>query len=240
MIGLEINKMHWDSEFWGVNFYNADKSCNLLDFKQYLNNELSDIPFVIQSIVSEDDIHLINSLEDNGFRFVESKMNLVKNVKDMSMNNEIDLSIFQDVREKDLIRYKDEFYTLYGKVSRFASFGEKKVNDFYYKWAKKSINGKLDDRCIGYYSNNILKGFITYRIINYKLIIGLVGVYPEYQGKKISQYLLDYVTNIAVINNCNEINVSTQGKNTKAINAYIRNGFLIDNIKHWYYYKGGL
>ncbi|RBP69086.1 dTDP-4-amino-4,6-dideoxy-D-galactose acyltransferase [Alkalibaculum bacchi] len=238
MINIKIKKLDWDSKFWGFNIYNANKSNNLIDFERNLISKLDSTPFIIQALSSESDIQYINCLEDNGFRFVESKINLVQKVQQQS--NISELSMFQDVREEHLLVYKDDFYDLYGNVSRFALFDKEKVNEFYYKWAVKSIKGNFDDNCIGYYRNNLLEGFITYKIVNQKLIIGLLGVFPKYQGRKISRYLLSYINYIAFKNACGEISVSTQGKNTKAINTYIKNGFIIENIKHWYYYKGEL
>ena len=59
--------------------------------------------------------------------------------------------------------------------------------------------------CIGYYTEGSLGGFVTYKILEQKLIIGLLGVFPEYQGKRISQNLLHFIENVAIKNNCNEI-----------------------------------
>lgn len=232
-----ISKMDWDSNFWGINIYSVDKDCNFDEFKSNIKRELGTTPYIIQALSSEGDIQYINTLEENGFRFVESKINLAKKVQGKIVTS--DLKSLREVKEEDLIKYKDEFYTLYGQVSRFSFFCKEKVNNFYHQWVSKSIQGNLDDNCVGYYNNDILQGFITYKIENKRLIIGLVGVFVEYQGKRISQHLLCYIYNVAIKNYCKEIRISTQGKNTKAINAYIKNGFLVDNIKHWYYCKGG-
>lgn len=237
MINFDINKLDWDSNFWGVNIYDIGKNYDFINFKSNIDLELSTTPFIIQALSPEGNIQYINTLEENGFRFVESKINLVKKVQGETVN--LDLNFLREVKREDLVNYKDEFYTLYGQVSRFAFLGKEKVNDFYYKWVSKSIQGNFDDNCIGYYDNDTLAGFITYKIEDQKSTIGLVGVFTDYQGKKISQSLLFYIYNVAVKNDCKEIRISTQGKNTKAINSYIKNGFLVDNIKHWYYYKGG-
>lgn len=235
---ITLDRLDWDSMFWGVDIYNVKKHYESNDFKQEFNKEFSGQPYLIQALVKDKDIEFINFLEEAGFRFVESKVNLVKkNKKTSGIFPEV---LFKEVKQDELIEYKDEFYNLYGEVSRFSFSQKEKVNEFYYKWVVKSIQGKLDDNCIGYYDEGALEGFITYKIIEQKLIIGLVGVFPKYQGKKISQKLLDYIEKEAVKNNCNEIHVSTQGKNIKAINAYIKSGFFIEDISHWYYLREGL
>lgn len=235
---IKVTRMDWDSNFWGVNIYNVSQCYANSNYKWEFNKTAKSKPFIIQALITDKDIEYINFLEEAGFRFIESKVNLVKRVLEISDIFEHDL--FKDVKFDELIEYKDEFYNLYGEVSRFSFLAKEKVNEFYYKWVVKSIKGELDDNCIGYYTEGALGGFVTYKIIEQKLIIGLVGVFPQYQGRKISQNLLHYVENVAIKNNCNEIYVSTQGKNIKAINAYIKSGFFIDDIKHWYYLKEGV
>nr|WP_272506047.1 GNAT family N-acetyltransferase [Natronobacillus azotifigens] len=230
--------MEWDTNFWNVGLYNANKlyeaEPNELDY----HNELDSTPYIIQALANDSDIDYINFLVDNNFRFVESKVNLVKEVQEES--EIVEVNAFQDAKVEDFHVWKDKFYSLYGGVSRFSSIGSKqKINEFYYTWVTNSIKGELDDNCVGYYGEDSLEGFITYKISNKKLVIGLIGVFPEFQGKKISQRLLCFINNLSINNNCNKIYVSTQGRNTKAINAYIKSGFLINNIMQWYYCKGG-
>lgn len=235
---IKITKMDWDTSFWGVDIYNANKCCDITKYELSLDRELNSSPFIIQALATDSDIEYINFLEDNEFRFVESKVNLVKSVQDKI--DIVEVNAFRDARLEEFHLNKDTFYSLYGGVSRFSFLGKRKVNEFYYKWITKSIKGELDDNCVGYYSEESLEGFITYKVVNKNLIIGLVGVFPKYQGKKVSQKLLCYINNLAINNGCNKIYVSTQGKNIKAINAYIKSGFFIDSIKHWYYFKGGI
>lgn len=235
---ITLTRLDWDSMFWNVDIYNVKKHYESHDFKQEFNKEISSEPYLIQALVIDKDIEFINFLEEAGFRFIESKVNLAKRIQETSDIFREDL--FKEVKLDELIEHKDEFYNLYGEVSRFSFLQKEKVNEFYYKWVVKSIKGELDDSCIGYYVEGTLGGFITYKILEQKLIIGLVGVFPKYQGKKISQKLLDYIEKEAVKNNCNEIHVSTQGKNIKAINVYIKSGFFIEDISHWYYLREGL
>lgn len=237
MRNLEIRKLDWDSVFWEVDIYDIKEDSNLTCNEINLEFPQNKSSYLIQELVSVDNVEYINQLEALGFRFVESKINLAKKVKDF-LNTPENIDI-KTVKTEDLDNYKNEFFELYGEVSRFSMFGENKVNQFYYKWVIESINGNLDDGCFGYYFEDELAGFITYRIINQKLIIGLVGVFYKFQGRKISQHLLQYINNYALENSCSEIYISTQGKNTRAINAYIKSGFYIEGIKNWYYLLGG-
>ncbi len=94
----------------------------------------------------------------------------------------------------------------------------------------------MDDKCYGYYIDDELAGFITFSYKDYELCIGLVGVLPRFQKRGVAQNMLDFVNNMAFKKKLTKISVSTQGKNITAINAYLTNGFMIENIKYWYYY----
>lgn len=234
---MKIEKMDWDTDFWGIPIYNASKENEVTRRELDFDKEFCRTPFIIQALALDSDIEFINFLENNKFRFVESKVNLIKSVQVQSC--EFEGFRIRDARIVDFQLYLDDFYELYGEVSRFNFLEKSKVNQFYYQWVTNSINGKMDDNCIGYYDEEILEGFITYKINESNLTIGLVGVFPKYQGKKISHRLLSYINNLAIKNHCDKIYISTQGKNIKAINAYIKSGFIINNIQQWYYLKGG-
>lgn len=230
-------RRRWDSEFWDINIYDLEHKDETSNIEKEIKDVTRNRPFVIQRLVTEENIEHINWLEDHNFRFVESKVTMIKKVENKM--NFPEKGLYKDVEEEELAKYENDFYSLYGKVSRFSLLGKKKLNEFYYEWASKSIRGELDHKCVGYYSDD-LEGFITYKIVNQDLVIGLLGVFPKFQGRGVSQKLLTYINNIAIETNCTNIYVATQGKNTKALNAYISSGFYIENIKQWYYLTGGL
>lgn len=225
-----MDKLEWDSKFWNIDIFNMNQEYNFLALNK-LNKEKHS-PFLIQSLIDINEVEIINQLEDRGFRYIETKINFKKKVKEVVEINEEN---YKCVLYKDIKRYKNIFGQLYYEFSRYNIFEFKKVNEFYYTWVVNSIEGKMDDKCIGYYINGDLSGFITYRIRNNKLIIGLIGVFPDFQNRGIGQKLLDKVTNETFENNYNIINISTQGTNYNAINAYIKNGFVVKDIKNWYY-----
>jgi dTDP-4-amino-4,6-dideoxy-D-galactose acyltransferase len=232
-----MRRLDWDSDFWGVDIFSIEEF-SLSQFKQ-IEKKFSELrnSYLVQALMSEkDDIKNINLLEDLGFRFIESKITFKKTVTEYAS---IDIKKYNEINEQELCSRSDVFYELYGKVTRFGVFSKEKINDFYFTWVKNSIDGKMDDKCIGYYEDNQLAGFVTYKYNNNGISIGLIGVFPEYQMKGIGRKLLDYVTNTSINHNYSYVFVSTQGKNLNAINAYIKNGFILDSIKHWYYLLGG-
>lgn len=234
-MGKTLYRLDWDSEFWDVEIFNVDKNYNFSIPNLNKKNINKSKSWLIQALIPENKVETINLLENKGFRFVESKIYLKKILKEKA---KINTNEFKDIEHRELKKYKNDFFDLYGQFSRFSLFSKEKINDFYYIWLIKSIDGKMDDKCIGYYIESELAGFITFKYKNTGLSIGLVGVFPEFHRRGISQKLLDYVNNQAINERYYKIYVSTQGKNYNAINAYIKNGYIIENIQNWYYLKG--
>jgi len=221
-----MKKLQWDSDFWGVNVFHLTQ-IETLNFGQ-----LGDKHFLIQALPNVSDLPLIHRLEDKGFKFQESKVTFLKN---KFCEIETDRLNFRALSSLDLKPYEDSFFELYGKNTRYDIFDPKKVNEFYYTWLTNSTDGQMDDECIGYFINGQLAGFVTYKTKGDFVVIGLLGVLPHYRGYGISQYLLNYVDNVAVNTSSEGIKVSTQGKNISAINSYIKNGYNVASIDHWYY-----
>jgi Acetyltransferases len=226
-----MRKLQWDSDFWGIEIFQIDDATDF-DIDRLLNN-----PPFIQALPNVSDLNFIHFLESNGFLFKESKVTLYKN----QINKLTDrINSFQQLSSKEIESYQQKFYVLFGKNSRYNIFPKNKVNKFYYTWVLNSIDGKMDDKCIGYYVDQHLAGFVTYRTRNKEISIGLLAVMPEFQGKGVSQLLLGYIDRVAIENDVSSVNISTQGTNISALNAYIKNGFKIKRIDHWYYYTKGV
>lgn len=225
-----MKKLKWDSDFWGLDIIHLDTQ------EEFLFDKITSERFLVQALPEISDEEFIRNLELNGFFFKESKITLQKEKMGIV---KIDDTSFQKLTLMKLKPYQKIFFKLFGVNSRFDIFPSDKVNDFYYTWMVNSIDGEMDDECIGHFIGAKLTGFITYRIRGSAIIIGLLGVLPEFQGRAISQLLLSYVDNVAIKNNINKVRISTQGKNIKALNAYIKNGYRIISINHWYYFTKG-
>jgi dTDP-4-amino-4,6-dideoxy-D-galactose acyltransferase len=225
-----IQKLKWDTDFWGVNIYNL-RNINEFDIQTFLYSNKDKL--LIQALVCENEISLIEGITDVRFNFCESKVTLIKDVLSVK---ELEDKYFKKIQIFELENIKNDFFELFGKNSRYSIFGKEKINEFYYTWVINSIVGKMNDECYGYYIDNDLAGFITFSYKDYNLSIGLVGVLPKFQKRGVAQKMLDFVNNIAFKKKLTKISVSTQGKNVTALNVYIKNGYLMENIKYWYYF----
>jgi len=225
-----LKLLEWDSEFWNVDLYKLEPNYQF-NLSMVENKFQKNKRWIVQALVADSENKIINSLEDRGFRFIESKIFLRKKVKESYIGRDVNIIRIKNDIE---INQKD-FDNLFKNNSRFLSVNENKINDFYFLWILKSIKGEMDEYCYGYFINDKIAGIITFSIINDLLIIGILGVVAEFQKKGISQQLLNFVNSEAKKYGCRYIDVSTQGKNYKAVNSYLKNGFLLQEIKNWYY-----
>lgn len=218
-----LKKLSWDSQYWEKEIYNAD---NIADIPADNKAEL------IQCLIPCHDVNQINLACSKGFKFIQGKVTLEKPIKN---NKEIDKKYFKPLKLDELEIHKDIFYDMYGAYTRHPMFSKQKINDYYYCWIANTIKGQLDDECISYYIGNEAAGFITYKKKGDTLVIGLVGVFPKFQRRGLSQKLLNYADYYAFKNGCKTISVATQDSNITAINAYIKHGYNIGTIDYWFY-----
>lgn len=218
-----MKKLSWDSNFWGIDVYNAEKTEKIEVNK--------DEKYLVQTLLDRDDL-LNNDYLNSEFKLIETKINLIKEVKEITT---FDKSLFRKIKEDDLTEYKNEFFELFGKNSRFRIFPKQKVNDFYYIWLLNSINDVYDSHVIGFYIKNKLAGFVSYKIVLDSMQIGLIGVFKDYQRQGVSRQLMLYVEEELIERNFSKIRISTNSFNLPALNSYIKSGFVIEDIKYWYY-----
>ncbi|HCT63570.1 MAG TPA: hypothetical protein DIC19_05670 [Erysipelotrichaceae bacterium] len=217
-----MKKLNWDSAFWGIDVFDAK-------FDESINVELGN-RYLIQTLFDQSD--LLDKIDKEQFKFIETKITLKKDLKVKRNFNE---KSFRSIDLNDLEQYKDKFYSLFGRYSRFRIFPPDKVNEFYYIWLQNSINKKDDTNAIGYYVNNELAAFVTFKFVLDSIHIGLIGVFEDFQRKGISSELIAYVENKLSGNGLTKIRISTNSFNLPALNTYIKNGFVIEEIKYWYY-----
>lgn len=129
--------------------------------------------------------------------------------------------------------------TVFVENSRFTSlFDQDKIANFYATWAFNAIQGIYDDLCLVLKFENAYAGFVTLKFLtDTQARIGLIGVNPEFRSKGIGTILIQSIENHALEHGCHKLLVITEGKNLSAQRFYIRNGYNIECIESWYYWK---
>ena len=120
---------------------------------------------------------------------------------------------------------------LSGEYSRYRTDKNFINNEFkrlYSEWILRSINKEIASDVIIYKNADLIKGFITYKMINdIKIVIGLIAVDKTEHGQGIGKVLMQSVENIAFQHGIKKILVSTQFKNEQALRFYKSCGYKI-------------
>lgn len=129
---------------------------------------------------------------------------------------------------------------LSGNWSRFKvdkNFTREEFELLYKTWVQNSINKEVADDLLVYQENNIISGFLTYKIKDSKAIIGLLAVSPEVERSGIGTKLIKALEGRAVAMDLKSIEVKTQQLNIKAVKFYQKVGFKISEqikVKHFW------
>lgn len=226
MKSMEIKKLDWDSNFFGLKIGEASYEIligfdKILDFDLLYISSLSDFDF---------------KLENYEKTFSEAKVSFVKKI---SNKNELDLKIVSfDESNTDI----ETLYNLAfesGKNSRFLLDTSFKLNDFHrlYKiWIDNSISKKIADDVLIYQENNNIIGFVTYKIKDKNATIGLIAVDSNFQGKGIGRKLINHLESVLHQKSIDSLTIPTQLTNIQACNFYKKQGYSIEEVKYIKHY----
>jgi dTDP-4-amino-4,6-dideoxy-D-galactose acyltransferase len=216
----KVDKLIWDSEFFGYNIGMID--INSSDFDPELNfNSQFDLIYLYSD--KKQQSKYIPEL-------IDVKVNYKKEITPINV-------MPQNIEEYNgkLIDNLIDLALLSGHHSRFKKDTYLSVHfeRLYTEWIQKSISGALADKVLVYVANNDILGFVTLKkTIDDYVQIGLIAVHDKHWGKGIGSSLLDA---ISFVYPNNKIIVLTQEENKGATALYKKKGFQIDKKKYIYH-----
>ncbi|MDH5681297.1 MAG: GNAT family N-acetyltransferase, partial [Spirochaetota bacterium] len=174
-----------------------------------------------------------NTLERHSFEFADVKITNTINLEDFHFSDEpAELATHVDINE-----LKEMSATLFSDSRYYhEKFNKEKVNEFFQIWVEKAVLGQYDDYCIKVQNGGTIAGYITTKLLGEaKARIGLIAVKPQAQNLGIGTKLIKSLFKFLYEKEIRVVSVVTQGKNISAQNFYLKRGFLINKLEHWYY-----
>jgi ribosomal protein S18 acetylase RimI-like enzyme len=226
---MKANVLEWDSLFF-------NKKIGQVEFEK--DGDLGD--------VQRFDLLYVKQTEDEFFEIDHFKQTHAETKvvfsKALSRNNlPIDSFVFLAF---DINRSKDQIYQLAfesGKFSRFKLDENFKANEFeelYKTWVDNSFSKKIADAVLIYKEQNVILGFISYKMFGDYAIVGLIAVCPEHQRKGVGKKLVAAVENELSNKLIKELRIPTQLKNEQACGFYAKLGYkIIEQISIKHYWK---
>lgn len=234
---MEIQKLQWDSDFFGLEVYRL-----MVSEPEY---DIQSITKTIDSI--EGDIFYIFH---DGDDTVSSKELFSKEPNDIKINFSIDLTKFKiDEQTSDDVAIErfspsDSVEQLYqlayqsGHKSRFKTdshFSKENFESLYRIWVDNSISHKIADYVFVSKQNGDINGFITLKINNGEASIGLIAVDSKSKRLGIGRKLVNKAIYTLRYHSVNKLYVATQKANVGACQFYRNLGFEIETVTSIYH-----
>ena len=228
---MRIEKLTWDSEFFSLNiaeaiFSNFSKSY-YIKFIETLKKRKYNLVYIYPQNIKSYELLLKNKIP-----LVDKKISFQKDVK--TSNITLIKNIQSYKLDKDYPKLLELAYVS-GAYSRFRLDKNFEKNSFellYKTWLDNSINKKIaDDVLVWYNEKNEILGFITYKILNSILKIGLIAVDKNARGYGVGKVLMRHTEYIAFNNKLSKIEVNTQENNQGACAFYKNIEYKIKTIQ---------
>ena len=227
----------WDSEFFGRRIAKALPASLNEDEIQRLDawcqEEQIDCLYFLSSDTGGP---ALLPVENSGFHLVDLRVTLTAKLDKLalpaSQNEAICLASAADIPALRTIAAHNHV------DSRFYAdphFERSKCDELYATWIEKSINDP-NQKVFTYKPEGQALGYVSYhKDENGTAIIGLVGIAKECQGQGIATQLTYHSLRDMQAEGCTQVEVVTQGRNTKAIQLYEKCGFRIKSIQTWFH-----
>ena len=227
---MEINKLEWDSQFFGFPVGDVFLENDFSESRVFNSDYFSF--FQVRSRMPFDIISDTHSLS-----YMETKIIFYKVLKESTISEEniidFDDSPFTDTSLFELA-YESGKYSRYSQDKKVSEVNFKKL---YQTWIRNSINKSFADKIFYIKEKEYILGFVTVKIKNNEAQIGLIAVLPNAQGNGLGKKLLQKTENYCFENDVKTLQIPTQSENILACKFYTKMGYKISEqiiIKHYW------
>ncbi len=227
---IKSGYLDWDSEFFNkriafVEGFNASDDQVTFEIKKFLNDGSDCVYLFTRKPIETNDID--------------------KTLVDIKRTYILQKPQFKELKSSlscQMMQHDDEPSGLYslaiqsGEHSRFKldpNFSEEDFQRLYHTWIDNSIKEGFSDYVFVVDKNNP-KGFITAKIKDNYIVIGLFATDSTYRGQGIGSMLMQQIINIASIKGY-KVKVITQAENEGACRFYEHKGFLKSDDQYVYH-----
>jgi GNAT superfamily N-acetyltransferase len=227
-----INRLDWDSNFFGVETGKLVVEENQIIDSANFND--FDFVYIFSDLnLSEEQL----KIKTGKIHLADQKVVYHKFLKESS-------DISTDIHSFDKNRLiPEQLYDLAiqsGHYSRFSTdpnISRSSFERLYKIWLERSVSRDIADEVFVYQIDDLVRGFVTLGIKSGRPDIGLVAVNAKHRSLGIGAILLQAAENWALTKkHSNEIQVVTQGENKGACQFYEKNGYSIDSVTYIYHW----
>jgi dTDP-4-amino-4,6-dideoxy-D-galactose acyltransferase len=237
--------LEWDTAFFGVRIGRVvgDRLTPALSTRinQWcLDHAIECLYFLARS----DDPDTSGLAEDQGFRLVDIRISLKRNLMDRA--NAREKSPIPDLGVRHActgdVPFLEKIARQSHRDSRFyfdRHFPRRLCDDLYATWIRRSCEGYADSVFVAHQSDKPI-GYVTCKITpELGGQIGLIAMQEGFRGLSVGNAMMDQAIRWFAANGVSEVIVFTQGRNTGSQRFYQREGFLTSSVELWYHKWSG-
>lgn len=239
MTNALIECLPWDSRHFG--FPIARANLRRLDIDSYRDLAAACRDQGIKCLyflADAGDQSTINTLQTSGFEFVDIRLTLAGNVREIPKIPHSAKVCFRNGRESDL-RALLPIAEYCFESSRFfvdRRFGQAKASQMFQIWLEKSLVTDYADTVVVAEMAGRAVGFVTCHLQEPgEANIGLVGVSDSARGRGCAAGMLGHAADWLSEREIVGLNVVTQGRNLSAQRLYQRCGMVTRSVELWYH-----
>lgn len=224
---MNISYLHWDSDFFGFSVARIDVGdANETTVARQIER------------LQNDGVHLIYIFSKRLLTIKGFNAYLVDQKRSYLLLNPSNVPT--KCKATVVTNRPEKLYKLAWQAGEYSRYKiDPNISDDIFKrmyslWADNSVSGQIADYVLACNEDDEYKGFITAKIKNNTLSIGLIATDNKYRGQGIGSCLIQEIKNIAAQQKL-ALEVTTQADNLKACAFYEHNGFVVDHQEYIYH-----
>ena len=212
---IEIQKLDWDSDFFGLRIGRV-----IISSKE----EIEDL--VNQKTKVQEEFDLIYVFASHGLEFsaVNAKLLDEKVVYALSDTSRSELN--------NNVKLWDEDRGVTEELLHLAL-----VSGKYSRWIEQSVNHSIASEVFCYMIEGVPRGLVTLNDKNGLGTIGLVAIHEDFQHRGIGSSMMNHVIRYSIEKQIEKLTVATQLDNIPACRLYEKSGFVVESVTdiwHWW------
>jgi len=240
---VHIEKQDWDSNHFGLSF----AKINFIQARGDYSEKYSIIKGLLEKIDelkydyvilrhNTNDLSIIHSLEDMGYRFIVNSITLIHNLK--KINNFNSPISVRACKNEDIPLLKElarDSFT-FDRFHADPELNKEKCDSLHSEWVKNCCNGNLADKTFITEVDGKIVGFGACKLDKDNKIstFVLLGVSPSFRNKGVGAILLSAMLDFSRANNATLAELRTELTNHPAVSLYQQMGFKTNLIEGYY------
>jgi ribosomal protein S18 acetylase RimI-like enzyme len=228
-----VSTVPWDSKLFNVNICSLSDiqyrdRAQLLDFLLAVDNRATSLAAeLLITRVKQSELFLINALEDNGFRYIESNYRPYLSLINATFPSSVGLSISKCSHD-EVIALSEEVGDMFkfGRYHQDYRISNELADLRYRNWLKNAV--KIDSQTVykcSEHTGETVSFFVLEKLADKEVFLSLVGMMERFRGKGLAKSVWRAMLAFLQTRGYIKVSTSISSHNLAVFNLYVALGF---------------